>query len=38
MEDKGRYELSRVWGTDIRDGPVELVEGERGGGGGGKKL
>ena len=32
MEDKGRYKLSRVWGTDIRDGLVDLVEG----GGGGK--
>ena len=25
MEDKGRYELSRVWGTGIRNGPVDLV-------------
>ena len=32
MENKGRYKLSRVWGTAIRDGPVDLV----GGGGGGR--
>ena len=32
MENKGRYKLSRVWGTAIRDGPVDLV----GGGGGGE--
>ena len=24
MKNKGRYKLSHVWGTAIRDGPVDL--------------